>query len=310
MNWKLKLLLAFIKLRDAKNKGNITVELLRNEMKQGSKLGNFLFSDFIQIKKVTDKNIQGRHGTIPVRIYDNLGTPNQTTIVFFHGGGFVVGDLESHDYVCRHLCKQNQAVVIAVDYRLAPEFKFPFALEDAYDATKWVQNNITEINGNKEKIIVMGDSAGGNLAAGVSIQARDLGELKIAGQILIYPWVDATFNHPSYKENGEGYLLTQKNLDFFDLQYVPNGVEKKDPTLSPIFTKDFKNLPIAFIATAQYDPLRDEGYEYAKLLKKEGVQTQYIEYKNMVHGFFNIPKIGEEAMQCYKDVNQFIATNF
>ena len=240
MNWKLKLLLAFIKLRDAKNKGNITVELLRNEMKQGSKLGNFLFSDFIQIKKVTDKNIQGRHGTIPVRIYDNLGTTNQITIVYFHGGGFIVGNLDSHDYVCRRLCKQNQAVVVSVDYRLSPEFKFPYALEDAYDATKWVQDNISKINGNKEKIIVMGDSAGGNLAAGVSIQARDLGELKIAGQILIYPWVDATFNHPSYKENGEGYLLTQRNLDFFDLQYVPDGLDKKDPTFLLFLQKTLK----------------------------------------------------------------------
>ena len=127
---------------------------------------------------------------------------------------------------------------------------------------------------------------------------------------LIAKVLKPTLGKISYKENGEGYLLTQRNLDFFDLQYVPDGLDKKDPTLSPIFTKDFKNLPIAFIATAQYDPLRDEGYEYAKLLKKEGVQTQYIEYKNMVHGFFNIPKIGEEAMQCYKDVNQFIATNF
>jgi acetyl esterase len=310
MNWKLKLLLAFIKLRDAKNNGKITVKLLRKEMEEGSKLGNFLFSDFIQIKKVTDKNIQGRHGNIPIRIYDNLGTPNQTAIVFFHGGGFVVGGLESHDYVCRRICKQNQAVVISVDYRLSPEFKFPYALEDAYDATKWVQDNITEINGNRDKIIVMGDSAGGNLAAGVSIQARDLGELKIAGQILIYPWVDATFNHPSYIENGKGYLLTQKNLDFFDLQYIPDGVDKKEPKLSPIFTKNFKNLPKTFIATAQFDPLRDEGNLFGKLFIENGNTTTVVEYKNMIHGFFNIPKIGEEAMQCYRDVKKFIATNF
>lgn len=308
MNWKLKLLLAFLNLRDHLNKGKITVELLRKQMEQGTKMGAFLFDDVIPIKKISNRKIDGRHGSIPIRIYDNLGKKNQTIIVYFHGGGFVVGNLESHDNVCRRVCKQNQAVVVSVDYRLSPEFQFPIPGEDAYDATKWVFNNANEINGNADKIIVMGDSAGGNIAALVSIKARDLKEINIAAQILIYPWLDATFNHKSYKENGQGYLLTQENLDFFDINYVPSIVPKTDPNLSPIFLRDFKNLAPTFIATAQFDPLRDEGNLYGKRLQEHGNICQVIEYKNLVHGFFNIPKIAQESMQCYKDVNQFIAT--
>jgi len=260
----------------------------------------------IALPKVEDLTIQGRNGAIPIRLYVPENAQNAPVIAFYHGGGFVIGNLKSHDKVCRRLCKMNQAFVVAVDYRLAPEHKFPAAVEDCYDATKWVSENISKYGGNPEKLVVLGDSAGGNLAAVMAIQARDLGTPKIAAQVLVYPMTNAKMEHPSITSNGKGYLLTKDLMTWFTNHYIKEVADKENPLMSPLFTKDLSNLPPALVQTAGFDPLRDEGIEYKEKLEQAGNQVKYTNYEGLVHTYFTMPDFNKECMAAHIEIADFL----
>jgi acetyl esterase len=239
------------------------------------------------VAKVDDGKIPGPAGSIPVRIYTPAGTGPFPVLVYYHGGGFVIGDLESHDGVCRQLTNSAGCVTVAVDYRLAPEAKFPAAVDDCYAATRWVSENAAQLNADPNRLAVGGDSAGGNLAAVISILARDRKTPKIVFQLLIYPATDITCSAPSHKTNIE-YILTPADIRWFMGHYLRSDDDRRNPLASPTFTTNFNGLPPALIITAEFDPLRDEAEDYGQKLRDAGVPVQVSRYEGMVHGFISM----------------------
>lgn len=245
----------------------------------------------IEVGKVEDRKIPGPGGPIPVRIYTPKASPQNKGGPFpifmnFHGGGWVIGDLDTADSQCRDVCNLAQCVVVSVDYRLAPEHRFPAAAEDCYAATVWAAQEAKALNGDANRIAVGGDSAGGNLAAVVSLMARDRKGPKIVFQLLVYPVTNAAFDTPSYTSNAEGYLLTRAAMEWFWNHYAPGQPDRANPYASPLAAKDLTKLPPALVLTAEFDPLRDEGEAYAKRLKAAGVPTELVRYDGLIHGFF------------------------
>jgi acetyl esterase len=237
------------------------------------------------VAKVEDCRIQSPDGDIPIRIYWPEGKASGC-LVFFHGGGFVMGGLDTHDHICRDLCVGAQAVVVAADYRLAPEHPFPCALNDCETLLHWVVAHGSDLNIDQGKVIVGGDSAGGNLAAVLAIRARDRGESQLRGQILIYPVTDAPLPFkPSYIENGSGYSLTRDDMIRFWRDYVGDRSGENNPEISPLRAQSLSGLPDALVMTAEFDPLRDEGEAYAKRLIDSGVPTTLTRYDGAIHGF-------------------------
>ncbi len=256
----------------------------------------------IALRRVEDEIIKGRNGAIPIRLYFPQSEVNLPVIVYFHGGGFVIGNLDSHDKVCRRISRDNQAIVVAVDYRLAPEHKFPAAPKDCYDATKWVAENIEKYGGDPSRLVVMGDSAGGNLATVTAIQARDLGEPAIAFQVLVYPTTDARMRHPSIDSCAEGYILTKALMHWFLDHYMAKEADKVNPLMSPLLTSDLSNLPPALVQTAGYDPLQDEGKEYAEKLKAAGNEVFYTHYPDLIHTYFTMPKFSKRCLATHQEI--------
>lgn len=238
------------------------------------------------VAKKEDRQIPGPHGPIPVRIYTPEGEGPFGVFVYYHGGGWVVGDIPSHEGVCCALANGAGCVVVSVDYRLAPEYKYPAAADDCYAATKWVAENAESFGGDSSRIAVGGDSAGGNLAAVVTLMARDRGGPAICFEVLVYPVTDFNFNRPSYVENAEGYFLTREGMQWFWNHYLRDERDGAEPYASPLREKDLSNLPPALVLTAEYDPLRDEGEEYAARLRAAGVPTRLTRYDGMIHAFF------------------------
>ena len=262
------------------------------------KLGIFRKTD-TPIGKVEDRDISGPGGKLAVRIYTPVSTSSSilSGLVFFHGGGFVLGDLDTHDDLCRVLSNESGFRIVSVDYRLAPEHPFPAAVEDCYAATHWVAANAPELGIDSRKLAVGGDSAGGNLAAVVSQLAREGGPA-IAFQLLIYPVAQlGAPDTPSMRENAKGYFLEKEGMDWFTRLYAPDKEHRNDPRLSPLRCADLSCLPPAYLITAGFDPLRDEGRAYADALDKAGVPVTHVNYPGMVHGFFSmrgfIPKARE-----------------
>jgi acetyl esterase len=240
------------------------------------------------VHKVEDRKIPGPAGDIPVRIYSPPGKPIGI-LVYFHGGGWVVGDIASHDYVCRALTNAAGCMVVSVDYRLAPEHKFPAGPEDCYAATEWVSKNAASLGSDADHIAVGGDSAGGNLAAVISLMARDRKGPRIRHQMLIYPVTDAAMDTPSYKEfTADGFVLSKLDMEWFWGYYLANKRDGENPYASPSRASNLSNLPPAHIITASHDPLRDEGEAYAELLKKAGNRVKVKRYQGVVHGFFSL----------------------
>jgi acetyl esterase len=304
MNWKLKTVLLFSKFnKPIDPESNLNIDQLRKKAKKASSLGSFLYDSKTPVLSVENFKANG----VPVRIYRNSQLQNQRVMIYFHGGGFVLYDLESHDYVCRRLCAMNECVVVSVDYRLAPEFSFPDAHEDAFNAILWAKENIAVYGGNPSDIVVAGDSAGGNLAACMAHRCKRE-HIKLKAQVLIYPWIDGKLENPSITRNGEGFLLNKDTIFWFRRQYTPREEDRCHPHVSPCYESDFSNLPPAFIITAEFDPLLDDGFNYAEQLKKAGNQVAYKMYPQLVHGFFNIPKVAPEAMQAYRDIAEFLKT--
>ena len=220
-------------------------------------------------------------GPVALRSYRPAGLKSEAALpalVYFHGGGHTIGDLDTHDVLCRQLANGARCAVYSVDYRMGPEHRFPAAVEDCVAATQFVAAR-------HRQIAVGGDSAGGNLAAVVALHARDAGGPEIAYQLLIYPATDMRFAHPSITRNGEGYLLTKRAIDYFKAQYLSREADVADWRASPLLAKRLAGLPPAYVITAGYDPLLDEGRAYAERMAREGVQVAYREYPDMVHGF-------------------------
>jgi len=242
-----------------------------------------------ELQSVAPLSIPAPHGAIPARVYRPMKLRDRDglapCLVFFHGGCFVIGDLDSHDVVCRKLAHEGELVVISVDYRLAPEHKFPAAFDDAITATAWISDNASTLGIDAARLCVGGDSAGGNLAAVVSLLARDAGTPAIAFQLLIYPASDQRCATPSHERNAQGYLLTRDAIKYFRGHYLPAERDWLDWRASPLLAQSHAGLPPALVITAGYDPLRDEGSAYADKLRAAGVKVAYREYADMVHGF-------------------------
>jgi acetyl esterase len=252
-----------------------------------------------ELKSVQPLAIPAPHGPIPARVYTpmKLRVANGLApcLVFFHGGGWVIGGLDSHDVVCRKLADEGQLIVISVDYRLAPEHKFPAAVEDAITATKWIAGNARRLGIDDSRLSVGGDSAGGNLAAVVAISARDGNGPAIAGQVLIYPAIDFAMTHPSHSEPETSILLTHSVFRWFTDHYLNGAADVHDWRASPARANTLIGLPPAFVLTAGADPLRDEGDEYARRLKEAGVPVTYRHFPGQFHGFFTMGKLLQQA---------------
>ena len=239
-----------------------------------------------EVAKIEDRRIPGPAGEIPVRIYTPAGPAPKGALVYFHGGGWVIGDIGTHDQVCRSLAKGGDCVVTSVDYRLAPEHKFPAAPEDCFAATKWVTANAAALGIDPKRIAVGGDSAGGNLAAVVSQMARDRGGPAIAFQLLYYPATDWSKETASQREfTQDGYILSRADMVWFYDHYMTSDKDRTNPYFSPACAQSFTGLPPALILTAAIDPLRDEGEEYAGALKRAGVPVKMERYGGVCHGF-------------------------
>ncbi|WP_420031983.1 alpha/beta hydrolase fold domain-containing protein [Streptomyces sp. cg28] len=265
------------------------------------------------VGEVEDREIPGAPDgpPIPVRIYrpEGDGTEPVPVVVFFHGGGWVICGLDSHDNTARALCRDAGAVVVSVDYRLAPEHRFPAAVDDAYAAVLWVAAHAGELGADAGALSVAGDSAGGNLAAVVAQVARDEGGPAIARQLLVYPATDARQKTGSFEENADGYFLTAAACAWFREQYLGPDGDPSHPRVSPLLAEELAGLPAAHIVTAGCDPLCDEGQAYARALKDAGVPVTESRFPGMFHGFFGFPELLEDARRALADVVEVIVSS-
>jgi len=247
------------------------------------------------VARIDNRDIPGPSSSIPVRIYTPQGNSPFPILAYYHGGGWVVGTLDGYDDLCRSLCHRSGAVVISVDYRLAPEHKYPAAAEDCYAATAWAAAHAGEIGGDAKRLVVMGDSAGGNLSAVVALMARDRGGPAIAAQVPIYPVTNCDYDTASYHFFDSGYGLTRGMMRYFWDAYLREPSDAAQPYASPLKAESVSGLPPTLMITAQYDVLRDEGQAYAARLRQAGNRVRCTEYLGMTHGFINGGAIYPEA---------------
>jgi acetyl esterase len=250
-----------------------------------------------EVARVEDRRIPGPAGEIPVRLYRARPSGSLPLLVFLHGGGFVACDLDTHDPICRLLTNAVDCAVLSVDYRLAPEAKFPAAPEDCYAATQWAAAHARELGLDPSRIAVGGDSAGGNLAAVVAQLARDRAGPRLVHQLLIYPVTHHAFDTPSYRENAEGYFLTRDMMQWFWNHYLEKPEQGRDPRASPLVAEDLSGVAPATVITAEFDPLRDEGEAYAARLRAAGVPVRLQRYEGMFHGFFSMTEMLDSATE-------------
>jgi acetyl esterase len=251
-----------------------------------------------------DLRIPGPAGEIPVRVYRPLGTGGTAlpVLVWFHGGGFVIGSVQESDSDCRRLAVEAGLVVVSVEYRLAPEHPFPAGPDDCYAATRWVAAHAAELGADASRLAVGGDSAGGNLAAVVALMARERGGPRILFQLLVYPVTDlVSMETPSHHENAVGYFLTRSSMLWFREAYVPDATGRTDVRVSPLHAKELAGLPPALVITAEFDPLRDEGELYADRLRGAGVPVTKTRYDGMIHGFFSMSAFLEGGRRAMED---------
>jgi acetyl esterase len=259
----------------------------------------------VPVHAVENSTVPGPAGDIPIRVFRPEADGPVPTVVFFHGGGFVIGDLDTHEDQTRLLCRDVGAVVVSVDYRLAPEAKFPAGFDDCLAATRYVGDHIADFGDDAARLVVAGDSAGGNLAAAVAIACRDAGGPPLAAQLLIYPAVDfaADGPYPSRVENAEGYFLTAEDSVWFHARYTDDGFDATDPRASVIKAADLSDLPPAVVGTGEYDPLRDEGEAYAARLADAGVTVVQHRFPGLIHGFYGMGVVSSAAADAVKTLN-------
>jgi acetyl esterase len=249
------------------------------------------------LPEVRDLSADGPHGPIPLRLYRPVpaGGGALPVLVYYHGGGWVIGDLDTHDVLCRELALGSGCAVVAVDYRMGPEHRFPAAVDDCIAATYWVRRNAASLGVDAGRLAVGGDSAGGNLAAAVAIAARDAGDLPIAWQLLIYPATDQRRVAPSHTSNAQGYLLTADSLRWYHDHYIDDPRHDLDWRASPLLCDDLHGLPPALVLTAGFDPLRDEGIQYAQRLTEAGNRATHVSFERQIHGFVPMGRAIDEA---------------
>jgi acetyl esterase len=247
-----------------------------------------LAGDAESVARIENREIPSRSGELPVRIYVPEGNGPFPGVVFLHGGGWVICDLDTHDNICRAIARRASSVVVSVDYRLAPEHPFPAALEDSFDAACWVTDNAATLGIDPGRVIIAGDSAGANMATVIAAKARGAERPAIALQVLAYPATDLTsFDTASYREFGEDHFLTRALMERFVSEYIPRADDRKTPDASPRFIADLSGMPPALVITGECDPLRDEGEAYAKRMKHDGVPVTLERYDGMIHPFLN-----------------------
>ena len=255
------------------------------------------------VASVEDRHIPGPAGEIPVRVYMPDAAPPRPALVYFHGGGWVICNLDTHDVICRKIAHRAGAVVVSVDYRLSPEHKFPAAVDDCYAATVWMAAHAGELGVDRGRISVGGDSAGGNLAAVVSLKSRDEQGPPIALQAMVYPVTDlSSFETPSYAEFAEDHQLTGSMMAWFRNHYLSSAADGLNPYASPLLARDLSGLPPALIITAECDPLRDEGEAYARRLEEAGIPVTCTRYAGMIHPFFSLSGVIPRALDAIQQV--------
>ncbi len=270
-------------------------------------------ADPMQVGEVADGAFAGPAGEIRFRRYRPLGAAAGPlpTLIYYHGGGFVIGNIETHDSTCRRLANKSRCQVISIDYRLSPEHPFPASTDDGVAAFRHVRDNAASLGVDAARIAVGGDSAGGAIAAVVCQAIRDAGDKQgPAFQMLIYPATDSSKQSASRVAFAEGYFLTKELMEWFWKAYVPAGTDLSDLRLSPLLAKDFKGLPPAFVLTAGYDPLRDEGRAYADRLIDAGIKTTYVNYPGTIHGFFSLTRFLSQGLKANDEAAAVMAAHF
>jgi len=247
------------------------------------------------VARVDDHAVPVEAGNITVRSYTPAGGGPFPALVFFHGGGWVIGDVDTHDGICRSLANAAGCVVASVDYRLAPEHKYPAAAEDAFAATRWIAREGARLGVDTGRLAVGGDSAGGNLAAAVALMARERGGPELALQVLVYPVTHHAFDTNSYQKHADGYLLTRDAMRWFWAHYLRRAEDGAQPHASPLLARSLEGLPPALVITAEYDPLCDEGEAYAARLGQAGVPVTLTRYAGMIHGFIRMINLVDKA---------------
>ena len=279
----------------------VSIDILR----RAAIMGSSVTTDSPALSSIDNLSIEGPEGSmLPIRIYVPQGQEPYGVCLYFHGGGWVLNNLDTHDDLVRRLAAHSGCVFINVDYRLAPEHKFPAAIEDAYAALTWVYSHAAQFGWDPRRIAVAGDSAGANLAAVACLMSRDRNGPPIAFQALIYPITDCDFERPSYRENSEGYFLTRREMIWFWDQYVVSEAQRREPYASPLLAPSLKGLPPASIITAEYDPLRDEGEAYAAALRAAGVEVALHRYEGMIHAFVRRVQQFETARHAILKIGQ------
>jgi acetyl esterase len=258
--------------------------------------------------RIADLTIPGPAGTIPARVYN--GVPDakaaRPLVAYFHGGGWVQGDLETHHGLCARLALRSGAIVVAVAYRLAPEHKFPAAVDDCRAAYAWLHRHGDEVGGDRARVAVAGDSAGGNLAAVVSQLATQNGVPLPTCQVLIYPATDFALDTPSHQELADGHIIPRDRIVWYSEQYLRSEADRRDVRASPLLARDMTGQPPALVVTAGFDPLRDEGHAYAERLRAAGVEVVDREYPGQIHAFVSLTKAVPQGMACTEEIADYL----
>lgn len=243
---------------------------------------------------------------LPARLYRPTAQAGLPITLYFHGGGWVLGTLDAYDTYCRALSVASGSLVLSVDYRLAPEARFPAAIDDCFGATAWAAQHAADFGGDGRRLAVAGDSAGGNLAAAVALRARDSGGPALKGQLLVYPVTDADFTRPSYAQNGSGFSLTTQRMRWFWEQYAPPGVDRAQATLAPLRAQRHAGLPPALVFTAGFDPLRDEGLAYVEALRSGGTAVEHRHFEHVIHGYALMLRLLPAARESMQVAGQWL----
>jgi acetyl esterase len=306
LDYRAAILLKYIAAKGDSQNTIPPVAELRKQREDANKLSGKQ-EPFANIK---DFDIPGRGGKVPVRMYTPEGSGPFPMLIYYHGGGWALGNLDSHDNICRKLAKGAGAITISVGYRLAPENPFPAAFDDAYAALQWAQKNAGTFNGNAQKIAVAGDSAGGNLAAVVSQLSRNGGPALVA-QVLLYPATDLSrMDTESHNHFAKGFFLERSMMEQFRTWYAPRKEDWSNPKVSPLLAVNFKGLPPALVITDEFDPLRDEGEAYSKRMQEAGISVVHTRYKGMIHGFVGMGRFLPQAGQATDEIAGFLKGQF